>query len=271
MKALIAPYDRDALRQQFQSAAPFRFFKIENFLDAGFADEVVQSYPTYEQARALGGKEFDAVNEKLKIQVTDSAQFPSPVKQLADALSGPDFLADMEYITGIPSLLADAGYSGGGMHLTNKSGRLDVHVDFNFNDQLSAFRRLNILVYLNPVWEEAWGGNIELWDSDVRKCWHSYSPIMNRCVVFETTKISYHGVTPLKCPPSMARKSFAAYYYTKEPPAGWDGVKHSTIFRARPEEKVREAILMPAENLKRGVSRVADQAKSALKGFLGRR
>lgn len=270
MKDLIAPYDRDALREQFRAAVPFRFFKIENFLDRRFLDQVVASYPTYQEAKGLGGREFDAVNEKLKIQVTDSTQFPPPVKQLADALSGTEFLADLEYITGIPALLADPGYSGGGMHLTNKSGRLDVHVDFNFNDQMDTFRRLNILVYLNPVWEESWGGNIELWDTDVKKCWHSYSPILNRCVVFETSKISFHGVTPLKCPPSVARKSFAAYYYTKEPPAGWDGVKHSTIFRARPEEKVREVLLMPAENLKRGVYRAADRAKSALKRLLGR-
>lgn len=270
MNDLIAPYSRDALREQFQAALPFRFFKIENFLNPAVLDELVKSYPTYDEARRLGGKEFDAVNEKLKIQITDSSRFPPPVKLVADALSSPRFLADMEYITGIPRLLADPGYSGGGMHLTNTSGRLDVHVDFNFHDELSAFRRLNILVYLNPVWEDSWGGNIELWDRDVRKCWHAYSPIINRCVVFETTQTSFHGVTPLRCPPGTTRKSFAAYYYTSEAPAGWDGTKHSTIFRARPQEKVRETVLMPAENFKRGVTRVADRAKHVLKGMLGR-
>ena len=46
------------------------------------------------------------------------------------------------------------------------------------------------------------------------------------------------------------RKSFAAYYYTKEAPPGWDGVKHSTLFRARPDERFRRYVLMPAERLK---------------------
>lgn len=268
MNDVIAPYDRDALRAQFQAATPFRFFKVDNFLLPGFAQQVVESYPGYAHARQMGGREFDAVNEKLKIQITDSTRFPPHVKRLADVLSGPAFLADLEHITGIPSLMPDATFEGGGMHLTNKSGRLDVHVDFNVYQD--TFRRLNILVYLNPVWEAAWGGNIELWDQDVKKCWHSYSPIMNRCVVFETSRISYHGVTPIKCPSDMARKSFAAYYYTAEPPAGWDGVKHSTIFRTRPDEKLRGAVLMPAESLRRGANEVVDKAKQAIKKVLGR-
>ena len=267
MRGVISPFDRDALREQYRSAEPFPFFKIENFLEPEFLKSVVEAYPTYEAARGYG-REFDAVNEKLKIQVTDSSKFPAPVKRLADELNSEAFLADLEYITGIPRLLADPALAGGGMHLTNTSGRLDVHVDFNFNSESKQFRRLNILLYLNPVWEEEWGGRIELWDKDVTRAHHSFSPTLNRCVVFETSDLSFHGVTPIASPSQIVRKSYAAYYYTKEPPPDWDGEIHSTIFKARPDEKFRGAVLMPAEKMKRSLSAKIDDAKKAVKKLI---
>jgi hypothetical protein len=72
--------------------------------------------------------------------------------------------------------------------------------------------------------------------------------------VFETTKTSFHGVEKVSCPPEHQRQSFAAYYYTKEPPPGWDGTHWTTIFRPRPDEQVRGKVLMPAE-------RALDRAK----------
>jgi hypothetical protein len=269
MSSIIRPFDREAVRAEYQAATPFPFFKIENFLEPAFLHEVVNAYPTYDEARQIG-REFTAVNEKLKVQVTDSAKFPTPVKRLADEINGPRFLEDLQYITGIPGLLDDPGFAGGGMHLTGPTGRLDVHVDFNFNEKQKVFRRLNILLYLNPVWEEGWGGHIELWDKDVKHCAHSYAPVLNRCVVFETSEISYHGVTPIKCPRGYVRKSFAAYYYTREAPASFDGTTHSTVFRARPDEKLRGAVLMPAEEIKRGLSEQIGKAKGAVKKLLGR-
>jgi 2OG-Fe(II) oxygenase superfamily len=269
MSSIIQPFNRELVRDQYRAAQPFPFFRIDDFLDSTFLDALVASYPTYGQARRMG-LEFDAVNEKLKIQITDSNKFPDPVKRLADELSGQAFLGDIEYITGIPCLLADATFNGGGMHLSSSSGRLDVHVDFNFNEESALFRRLNILLYLNPAWKDSWGGKIELWDKDVSRCCHSFSPILNRCIVFETNDISFHGVTPIKCPAGEVRKSFAAYYYTREAPASWDGDIHSTIFKARPDEKFRGAVLMPAENLKRSVWSGLHRAKGVVKSLLGR-
>ena len=99
------------------------------------------------------------------------------------------------------------------------------------------------------------GGNIELWDSNVKNCVHSFTPVFNRCVVFETNEISYHGVTAVKCPESMARRSFAGYYYTTDEPEWWEGNAHSTIFKARPDEKLKGSVLMPAEKISRLVRR----------------
>jgi hypothetical protein len=101
------------------------------------------------------------------------------------------------------------------------------------------------------VWERGWGGNVELWDRDVKVCYHSLEPILSRCVIFETSEISFHGVEAVTCPAGMTRKSFAGYYYTAEAPAGWDGAVHSTLFRARPDERVKGLVLMPLERLQK--------------------
>jgi hypothetical protein len=62
------------------------------------------------------------------------------------------------------------------------------------------------------------------------------------------------------------RKSFAAYYYTREAPAHWTGESHSTIFKARPDEYFKAGLLMPAEKTKKGVGKKIGALKQKLKG-----
>jgi hypothetical protein len=269
MLEILRPLDVAELRRQYQTATPFPYFAIDNFLEPDFADQVVAAYPSYDQARTMG-REFAAVNEKLKVQITESSRFPGAVKRLSDALASSEFLSILEQITGIRSLLADEALAGGGMHLTGPTGRLDVHVDFNFEEEQQLHRRLNLLLYLNPVWHEDWGGEIELWDREVKNRAHAFQPILNRCLLFETSDISFHGVSPNRCPPGQVRRSFAAYYYTREAPAAWDGQKHSTVFKARPDEPFRGAVLMPMEKVGRELQGGFNRAKQMVKRVLGR-
>jgi hypothetical protein len=248
----INPFDIEQLREKVASAEPFPFFLLDNFLDVKFAEQVLASYPTYESA-VKDGKSFNAVNEKGKVQLTDSSKFAPAVQELNAILATPEWLEVLSHVMGIPNLLADDQLAGGGIHQTGPRGHLDVHLDFNYISERDLHRRLNILIYFNKNWKSEWGGNIELWDQAVKVCHHSSSPIFNRCVVFETSDISYHGVSAVKCPEGESRKSFAAYYYTKEPPEGWDGTQHSTIFKARPNEFAKRWIYMPMESAGRKI------------------
>jgi len=265
---MINPLDRDALRQKFQNASPYPHMVIENFLDPAFAKELSTSYPTFDDALKQGFS-FNFVNEQRKVQISDSKKFPEPLRRLNDAISSPQFRADLEYITGIKNLLADEALNGGGMHLTGPGGRLDVHVDFNRIEDRKLFRRLNILIYLNPEWKPEWGGQIELWDKEVKVCHASCVPQLNRCLIFETSDHSYHGVRPITSPPEIARQSFAAYYYTTEAPANWDGKSHSTIFRARPDEKFRGLVSMPVEKFARQLQKRVAGVKKRVKSLVG--
>jgi Rps23 Pro-64 3,4-dihydroxylase Tpa1-like proline 4-hydroxylase len=262
---MIRPIDRDALLEQVRRATPFPHFCIDNFLDEVFAEQVEQAFPSFGEAAQIG-RTFSAVNEKKKIQVTDSTKFAKPIAELNRALAAPEFCDLLSAVFAIPKLLPDEELIGGGIHQTGPRGHLDVHVDFNYIEDRQLHRRLNILIYFNKNWQPDWGGNIELWDKDVKVCHHSLSPIFNRCVVFATSEISYHGVTAVRCPNNQVRKSFAAYYYTKEMPLHWNGEVHSTNFRARPDEFLKGNVLMPLERARRRLRSAIADMKRKIKG-----
>ena len=178
----------------------------------------------------------------------------------------------MTRLSDFEELKWDSMFAGGGMHLTATSGILDVHVDFNYLEGMNAYRRLNILIYLNPVWEVSWGGKVELWDRNVKNCIKSFEPLHNRCIIFATSDYSFHGVTAVNCPEGMSRNSFAAYYYSDDPGDN-DGHlykgNHSTIFKARPEENLKGYIAMPLEKFSRAITQIKRSSKAGIKKVLG--
>ena len=260
--------DREKLRTEFAAAKPFPYVKIDNFIDHAKAIAIVAAYPSFDDAMDQG-RTFTTVNERKKVQISDASKYAPPVVELNALLASESFLNDLSYITGIPKLVADEQLVGGGIHVTGPGGRLDVHVDFNFIADRKLHRRLNLLLYLNSPWEDSWGGQFQIWDKDVKHCEASFAPLFNRCVIFETSEISYHGVVPVSPEAPSPRKSFATYYYTREAPAHWTGVSHSTIFKARPEEKVKGTLLMPAEAAKMKVSASMKKLKEGIKAMIG--
>jgi len=261
--------DWAALSSKFRQAAPFHSICIDNFLSPKFALELSRSYPDFSDARNQG-LEFSTVNEKRKVQITDLEKFPAPAKKLHDALASDEFLKSMETLSGIKDLSFDNNYAGGGLHITNSTGILDVHVDFNFSEALQLYRRLNILIYLNEEWQEDWGGKIELWDRKIKNCIESYSPVLNRCLIFATSDYSFHGVTAVKSPPGIDRKSFAIYLYNEESNPDVYGESHSTVFKARPGEKFKKYYQMPAEAGMKKLSQAIHGGKQIIKRVIGR-
>lgn len=251
---MLRSLDLDALHEQFESAVPFRHVVIDDFLEPHLATAVAEAFPSFEASLAAGTR-FETVNEHRKIQVTDRQVFTPPLRALHDFLASPGFLQQLGHIAGLRGLMADPELAGGGVHQTASGGRLDVHVDFNYLPHLNAFRRLNLLLYMNPGWRQGWGGEVELWDADVRTCHRSVVPGFNRCLIFETHQTSFHGVRKVTCPRDRVRNSVSAYYYTHAPPPGFADDFHGTVFRARPSERLKHYVLMPGERLAQRVGR----------------
>ncbi len=262
---MINSIDPENLREQIRSSSPYPYCLIDNFLTDDFAERVHDAFPSFEEARKMG-RVFRTVNERNKVQITDTSRFDSPIAELNQLLAHPSLTNTLSYAFEIPELLPDDQLEGGGIHQTGPGGRLDVHVDFNYLEDRKLFRRLNLLLYFNKEWPPEWGGNLELWDEQVKECKRSFAPLFNRCIIVATTRVAYHGVSAVNCLPGHARRSFAAYYYTRESPPDWDGEIHSTVFRSRPDERIKGHLLMPLEQ---GYRR-AHKAKQTLKGMVVR-
>ena len=72
-------------------------------------------------------------------------------------------------------------------------------------------------------------------------------------------------MTSVDCPHNASRKSFTAYYRTEEPPPGWTGESHSTVFNAQRNEVVRCRLLMPFERMRRRAMNARRRLKISLK------
>ena len=162
-------------------------------------------------------------------------------READDLVRSPEFLALMSEISGIPDLLYDPAYIGGGTHENRPGQDLDAHVDFNYHPTRGWHRRLNLIVYLNPEWEEAWGGSIEFhlnpWLPPERNRIEQVLPLANRAVLFETSERSWHGFEPVSPPPGredLSRRSFAIYLYTVDRPPTETAPPHATVYVERP-------------------------------------
>jgi Rps23 Pro-64 3,4-dihydroxylase Tpa1-like proline 4-hydroxylase len=213
--------------ETYRSAQPFPHIVIDDVLDAGLLQDILEEFDGMDRSR---WHHTERETER-KSSTEDFQHFGPATRALISQLNAAPFLGFLEQLTGIPGLIADPHLRGGGLHEIRRDGALGVHADFNFYPRLGLYRRLNLLIYLNPGWETAWGGELELWDRAGTHCVRRIAPLFNRMVIFDTSNFSYHGhPQPLACPPDRARKSVALYYYTVECPAEEDRAPHTTLF-----------------------------------------
>jgi Rps23 Pro-64 3,4-dihydroxylase Tpa1-like proline 4-hydroxylase len=156
---------------------------------------------------------------------------PPVIRDVLRELNSQRMIAWLETLTGIPGLLPDPLLFGGGMFAIERGGFLKVHVDFNMHPHNGLDRRINLLLYLNEDWQEEYGGQLELWRKDAPKPDVSILPLANRCAIFSTNEISYHGhPTPLNCPEGRSRNCLSLYYYTRGRPKEEQAPAHNTIY-----------------------------------------
>ena len=225
----------EQLRQEFLNNQPFRHVAIEPFLDPALCAQLMAEFPPFDQKHAVnehGELGRHAVH-------SDLARLGPAYTQFDRLMSDPEFLALVGRITGIPDVLYDAEYVGGGTHENLNGEELDTHVDFNYHPRTHFHRRLNLIVFLNPGWDESWGGCLELMRDpfesgpDSRK---KYAPVANLAVIFETTEASWHGFRRIQIPAGKgaSRRSIAVYFYSQDRPAEATAPSHATFYYSRP-------------------------------------
>ena len=217
------------IHQFFNDQKPFRYVVIENFFQKEKAEQLLGEYPTIAEGKWDGTTYID---QKNKFQKTIFEK-DSLVQSCFDELNGAPFCQWLERITGIEDLQGDDELFGGGLHQSINGAFLNVHVDYNIHPKTKMHRRLNVLVYMNKDWKPEYEGDLELWDFTGKEqvLLNKIAPHFNRCVIFETNEISFHGHPKLlHTPEGVNRKSIATYYYTRTRPEHEIAPEHNTIY-----------------------------------------
>lgn len=239
------PYERwesvlPALASQYRQNKPCPHILLEDFLDPGIAAKLAKEFPV---SASAAWTQYKHANEN-KLGMPKRELFPPTIGALTDELNSPKFVSWISELTGIPNLMADPMLEGGGLHQSGPGGYLNVHTDFSMHHFHTHWhRRVNFILYLNPGWQEEWGGAIELWERKMARCGAKYAPLLNRALIFTTDERSLHGFPdPLTCPEGESRKSLALYYYTLEPDKKIHG--HSTDYFARPQDGLGKSAMI---------------------------
>jgi len=232
-KSVIDNIPKDVVK--FFQGEPFHHIVIDNFI----GDDILLNKAT-EDMFNIPNEDYD-FNEHHQVQIkkrglSDITKCPDSISKLINLFQSPEMISYLESITGITGLLPDTSLLGGGLHKMDSGGHLAIHADFNIHINTGYHRRVNALLYLNPEWEEEWGGHLELWDGAMSKCWHKVQPLLNRLVVFRITDDALHGhPDPLTCPDDISRYSLAFYYYTVDRPEKEKAPFHWALWQRRPD------------------------------------
>lgn len=222
-------------RKTYAEAAPFPSIYFRNFFRPEVLDTVLEEFPDLEKLKEA--RKYNNAQEK-KLMGEGESVLGAKTRQFIHYLNSEPFLKFLQVLTGIDeTLLGDPYLWGGGLHQIKRGGLLKVHADFNKHPYTNLDRRLNILIYLNKDWDEAYGGHLELWDKEMKHCVNKIPPFYNTLAIFSTTDFSYHGhPDPLNCPEDRSRQSLALYYYSNGRPQSEINPnlsEHTTLFQAR--------------------------------------
>lgn len=205
----------------FQTAQPFPHVVLDAYCPEALLEAAM---PAFQQARF---QVFAGENEAGKGQA-DPPPSATPIFRWMRTLK-----PWLEGMTGIGGLELDL--LGGGLHRTQKGGRLGMHVDFNRHPDTGWYRRLNMLLFANRVYSPLDGGQLWLaermtedtYDASLRG--PNVDPLWNRLVVFETGEHTWHGHPVPWQQEGYDRLSFAGYWYSEQPPAV-KAKEHSTVW-----------------------------------------
>ena len=198
-----------SLKEKFLNNKPYPFIVIDKFLKREFIEKLNNDF-NINTTDAIHYKHFSEDKKGL----TKFNSFSPFIQKLINELYSEEFIQILSKLTNNKKLKGDFELHGGGLHQVENNGFLKIHRDFgNHPSNTKWKRKINLLLYINPIWEENWNGNLEFWNKELTKQLVSIEPIFNRCVLFDTTNNMHGHPNPLKTKNGVVRKSLALYYF----------------------------------------------------------
>lgn len=216
-----------ARRAEYQGAAPYPHLVLDGLLGAERARAVAHAFPAPEH-EAWRRRDYAEQARRLgQLQRAGFRGAGAALRWLLAELNGLAFLDFLGALAGRDDLITDPHFIGAGPMVTLAGGHLALHVDFNRDSARHLDRVLTVLYYAPTCWDEAWGGELELWDADRTRCAAKIAPRADRLVVMAHGEDHWHGhPEPLRCPDDQRRQVVAAYYYAARAGDGDDALAH---------------------------------------------
>ena len=198
---------------------PFSHVVVDDFLQSDTLPKILTEVNRLRDADAQS-KVIDPLYPHEFNKYAFNSNYDTYLKQLFIELNSTDFIKHIERITGVNNIICnELSLHGTGIHRIRSNGFSQLHTDFNTYHSKNRIldRRVNLLIYLNPDWKSDYKGQLCLCDKNTNMCAKKIDPIMNRCVIFNTTNSSIYGMPEtLNVPNDGASQYISVYYYTEK-------------------------------------------------------
>lgn len=201
------------------SKNPFPHAVIDNFLPQELFDKISKSIDKTDENKDPQ-KQFISdleLNKKVygKKDLKDDLEIPLNI------IGGKKIKEIIEKYLNLDNLISLNDWENYGgyypFHRMKTKGLLGSHVDHSYahlDNQL--LHVANSIFYVSPKWEENWGGETILFNTNGLQIIKKILPKPNRLVLFIHSSSSFHGVNYLKCPLEFTRNTYYMDYYINE-------------------------------------------------------
>lgn len=224
-----------------------RYCALDDLLPADIAQRIHAAFPQADEMRLM-----DSFRER-KYTSKNFDKFAPLMADITFAVQDPRVVRIVEQITGIKDQIPDSSLYAGGLSAMGPGHFLGPHIDNSHEASRKYYRTLNLLYYVSPDWTLENGGNLELWDCNVRRKVSVLSRF-NRLVIMETNPWSWHSVDTVRT--DRLRCCVSNYYFSPTSPTGSEYF-NVTSFSARPEQKALRAFTWVDNQLRQTVRRFA--------------
>lgn len=234
---------KERLKEEFHESrneVGVRYCTIDELLPEELAVKINQNFPNLSQMRLM-----ESFREK-KYTTKDFDKLSPLMADITFAIQDPRIIAVVEYITGIKDQIPDPSLYAGGLSAMTKGHFLGPHIDNSHEASRRYYRTLNLLYYTTPGWRLENGGNLELWNEEVRKNATIVSKF-NRLAIMETTPTAWHSVSEITV--DTVRSCVSNYYFSEKSPTN-KKYFNVTSFSARPEQPIRRIVSRIDNNLR---------------------
>lgn len=225
---------KDQLHADFTQPGRIASCYVDDLLPEEIAREIYAAFPDPTQMA-----ERRSIREYKKV-AAQMDQYHPLLEEIIYAFQEPEVVKLVEEITGIPEMQPDELLYAGGISLMGKGNFLNPHLDNSHDNDRKLYRVLNLLYYVTPEWQEANGGNLELWDHGPDQPQRTIVSKFNRLALMITNRSSIHSVSKVV---ADGNRCCVSNYYFATKPADPKEYFHVTSFYGRPEEPIKKVVL----------------------------